>query len=60
VTSQHRSFRSELAGVAEQAYVEHVRALDAHGYGNKDAVYRQVVREYALPERLAAELLAFR
>jgi putative hydrolase of the HAD superfamily len=58
VTAQHQAFQCELAGIDAAVYCARVLTLDAHGYGKKDAVYRQIGAELGLPEALAARLLA--
>jgi putative hydrolase of the HAD superfamily len=56
VGAQHAAFAPALAGVAATDYVARVLELDEHGFRNKTEVYATVVRELALPDRLAGEL----
>jgi putative hydrolase of the HAD superfamily len=58
VAAQHEAFQRELAGIDAGVYSARALALDAHGYRDKDTVYRQMAEEFALPEALAARLLA--
>jgi putative hydrolase of the HAD superfamily len=55
---QHRYFAQELRCVAEDAYVERIVALDAHGYADKAKVYQQVLAELRLPTAFARTLVA--
>lgn len=57
VVEQQRAFQHELVGVAPELYCARVLTLDAHGYGKKDVVYRQIVEEFGLPEALGQRLL---
>ena len=57
VAAQFDAFRRELAGIAPERYSARVLTLDAHGYGKKDAVYRQIIEELALPAALAPTLV---
>lgn len=56
VEEQWRVFADQLAHVPACTYVERVLALDAHGYGDKAAVYRQVVAELGLAGGMDAAL----
>lgn len=56
VHAQHTHF-PELAHIPRDRYVDRVIELDAHGVGEKGAIYRQVVQEFALPAPLAGALL---
>ncbi|WP_437670550.1 HAD family hydrolase [Sorangium sp. So ce131] len=58
VTRQHAAFSAELAGVPRERFVGRVLELDAHGYGDKSAIYPRLVRELGLSEPLAAALEA--
>ncbi|HEY6556308.1 MAG TPA: HAD family hydrolase [Polyangiaceae bacterium] len=58
VFDQHVRFASVLADVPRDVYAARVLELDAHGYGDKADIYRQVVREFALPDSLAPQLTA--
>ncbi|MEY4580530.1 MAG: hypothetical protein RL701_5233, partial [Pseudomonadota bacterium] len=58
VAAQHHAFQRELTAVDASLYSARVLALDAHGYGKKDGVYRQIAQEFQLPHALAARLLA--
>jgi putative hydrolase of the HAD superfamily len=58
VVAQQQAFQRELAGIAPELYCTRVLTLDAHGYGKKDAVYRKIVEEFALPEALGPRLIA--
>ncbi|HWA71045.1 MAG TPA: HAD-IA family hydrolase [Polyangiaceae bacterium] len=57
VTDQHARFAAELATVSRDVYVSRLLELDAHGYGDKSALYRQVVSEFGLRGSLAQTLL---
>lgn len=56
VEAQHGAF-SELAHIPIDRYVGRVLALDAHGFGEKGEVYRQVASEFGLGSALSGVLL---
>jgi putative hydrolase of the HAD superfamily len=58
VFDQHVRFAALLPDILADVYSARVLELDAHGYGDKADIYRQVVREFALPESLASQLTA--
>jgi putative hydrolase of the HAD superfamily len=58
VFEQHERFATALGVVPRATYVERVLTLDAHGHGDKTAVYHQIVSEFVLPETLAPTLTA--
>jgi putative hydrolase of the HAD superfamily len=58
VEAQWRVFSRELAHVPPATYVERVLTLDAHGHGDKTAVYHQLAVEFGLPDGMAAALTA--
>jgi putative hydrolase of the HAD superfamily len=55
VQAQHRQF-AELSHIPQADYVDRVVELDAHGFGDKREVYRQVASEFDLPPELATIL----
>jgi putative hydrolase of the HAD superfamily len=56
VSAQFEAFRHDLAGVDKTAFVERVFTLDAHGYGDKSALYAEIIGERGLPVSLADHL----
>jgi len=58
VQEQHRCFAVSLAHIPGEAYVRRVVELDAPRYVGRQAVYRDVAREFGLPATLAQELVA--
>ncbi len=58
VTGQWHAFRRELDGIPLERFRARVLMLDAHGYGKKDAVYQEIVEDFALPDALASRLVA--
>jgi len=57
VRAQQREFGAPLNHVDPEVYCARVLALDAHGYGEKTEVYRQIVAEFGLPKELAPRLV---
>lgn len=56
VIDQHLRFAAAFSDIPRDVYVARVLDLDTHGHGDKGAVYRQVVAEFALPSSLAGVL----
>lgn len=56
-SAQYDVFRPELRGVSKGQFVQRLLELDAHGYGRKEAVYRQVADEWGLSQGSADRLL---
>jgi putative hydrolase of the HAD superfamily len=56
VQSQYRTFTAVLQVVPCEVFVRRVVERDEHGYVDKALVYRDVAREFRLPEMIAEQL----
>lgn len=46
---QYQTFSADLPSIARDAFIGRILQLDAHGHGDKTAVYRQVATDFDLP-----------
>ena len=55
---QYAAFASELSGISYERFLRDAIAMDDHGYGVKEAGYRNLVRTWGLDAALADRLVA--
>jgi putative hydrolase of the HAD superfamily len=55
--SQYVAFERELTGVSREPFVSRLLELDAHGFGDKEMVYKRLALEFDLPQGLAPKLV---
>ena len=48
--TQYLAFGRELTGVSREPFISRLLELDAHGFGDKEMVYRRLLLEFDLPE----------
>ena len=57
IEEQYDIFAADLTHIPSAAYIARVISLDAHGHGDKSALYRQIATELGLSTTLAQSLL---
>jgi putative hydrolase of the HAD superfamily len=58
VRDQYAFFSARLGPISREVFVQRVIEMDAHGYSDKAIVYRDLTREFCLPETVGEELTA--
>ena len=56
VQDQYDCFAAELERISREVFVRRVVEMDGHGYVDKRVVYRDLAREFCLPEATAERL----
>lgn len=56
VQDQYSDFSARLSPISREVFVQRLVEMDAHGYGDKEIVYRDLAREFALSEDVGKEL----
>jgi putative hydrolase of the HAD superfamily len=59
IAEQFRVFERDLAGISRERFVRDVLEMDDHGYGEKAAGYRRVVRAWNADPALVAPLVEY-
>jgi putative hydrolase of the HAD superfamily len=54
--AQYQTFAAALEQIPHDVFVQRVIELDEHGYVDKTIVYRDIAREFGLPQTLAGRL----